>query len=64
MKIKFGFPDAAELVFDETNREVEEDIFSELIDTNPELCLTVRDKLSYAGLFHYKICRNYSSGWA
>ncbi|XP_013867477.1 uncharacterized protein LOC106520091 [Austrofundulus limnaeus] len=46
VKYKFGLPDATELdVFDETNTLVEEDIFSELIRANPDLCLTVCDKI-------------------
>ncbi|TWW56356.1 hypothetical protein D4764_08G0003430 [Takifugu flavidus] len=46
VKSKFGLPDATELdVFDETNTVVEEDIFSELIEASPDLCLTVRDRI-------------------
>ncbi|XP_049418457.1 uncharacterized protein LOC125880188 [Epinephelus fuscoguttatus] len=47
VKNKFGLPDAAELdVFDDTDTAVEEDIFLELIEANPDLCLTVRDSIS------------------
>ncbi|KAE8278008.1 hypothetical protein D5F01_LYC23943 [Larimichthys crocea] len=46
VKYKFGLPDATELdAFDETNTVVEEDIFSELIEASPDLCLTVRDRI-------------------
>ncbi|CAL9694442.1 unnamed protein product [Knipowitschia caucasica] len=46
VRYKFGLPDATKLdVFDETNTVVEEDIFSELIEASPDLCLTVRDRI-------------------
>uniref|UniRef100_A0AAV2K847 Uncharacterized protein n=1 Tax=Knipowitschia caucasica TaxID=637954 RepID=A0AAV2K847_KNICA len=44
VRYKFGLPDATD-VFDETNTVVEEDIFSELIEASPDLCLTVRDRI-------------------
>ncbi|XP_061564001.1 uncharacterized protein LOC133419025 [Cololabis saira] len=50
VKCKFGLPAATELdAFDETNTVVEEDIFSELIEASPDLCLTVRDRIPHAG---------------
>lgn len=52
VKYKFGLPDATELdAFDETNTIVEEDIFSELIEASPDLCLTVRDRFPDAGRY-------------
>nr|XP_046240238.1 uncharacterized protein LOC124056643 isoform X2 [Scatophagus argus] len=49
VKYKFGLPDATELdAFDETSTVVEEDIFSELIEASPDLCLTVRDRIPHA----------------
>ncbi|XP_061566939.1 interferon-induced very large GTPase 1-like [Cololabis saira] len=49
VKRKFGLPAATELdAFDETNTVVEEDIFSELIETSPDLCLKVRDRIPNA----------------
>ncbi|XP_066515434.1 uncharacterized protein [Hoplias malabaricus] len=47
VKNKFGIPDEAGLyIFDETDTAVEEDVFSELIEANPDLCFTVRDSVS------------------
>nr|XP_055043442.1 uncharacterized protein LOC129430313 isoform X2 [Misgurnus anguillicaudatus] len=47
VKTKFGLPDAAQLnIFDETDTAVEEDIFLELLEANPDICLTVRDSIS------------------
>ncbi|KAJ3593510.1 hypothetical protein NHX12_005844, partial [Muraenolepis orangiensis] len=44
---KCGLHDAAELhIFDETDTSVEEDILLELIEANPDLCLTIRDTMS------------------
>ncbi|KAK1876402.1 ACT domain containing protein ACR3 [Dissostichus eleginoides] len=44
VKSKFGLSDAAELqIFDETDTAVEEDILLELMEANPDLCLTVCD---------------------
>ncbi|XP_061566931.1 interferon-induced very large GTPase 1-like isoform X3 [Cololabis saira] len=49
VKCKFELPAATELdAFDETNTVVEEDIFSELIEASPDLCLTVRDRIPNA----------------
>ncbi|XP_066516638.1 uncharacterized protein [Hoplias malabaricus] len=46
VKNKFGIPDEAGLyIFDETDTAVEEDVFSELIEANPDLCFTVRDSV-------------------
>ncbi|XP_043075430.1 uncharacterized protein LOC122324817 [Puntigrus tetrazona] len=43
VKSKFGFASSAALqVFDDTDTNVEEDIFQELIEANPHLCLTVK----------------------
>ncbi|XP_070401954.1 uncharacterized protein [Nothobranchius furzeri] len=51
VKNKFGLPDVTELhIFDETDTAVEEDIFLELIEANPDICLTVSD--SSAGDAH------------
>ncbi|XP_034085027.1 uncharacterized protein LOC117554665 [Gymnodraco acuticeps] len=51
VKRKFGLSDAAELqIFDETDTAVEEDILLELVEANPDLCLTVRD--SFLGEDH------------
>ncbi|KAL3981348.1 p24 family protein gamma-4 [Sarotherodon galilaeus] len=51
VKNKFGLPDVTELhIFDETDTAVEEDIFLELIEANPDICLTVCD--SAAGDAH------------
>ncbi|CAL8350802.1 unnamed protein product [Boreogadus saida] len=42
VKTKFGLPDAAHLeIFDETDTAVDEDIFLELLEAHPDLCLTV-----------------------
>ncbi|XP_062307567.1 uncharacterized protein LOC134011993 [Osmerus eperlanus] len=48
VKNKFGLPDdAAQLhIFDETDTAVEEDILLELLEGNPDFCLTVRDSIS------------------
>ncbi|XP_049328670.1 uncharacterized protein LOC125788836 [Astyanax mexicanus] len=44
VKNKFGIPSASELyIFDESNTAVEEDILLELMEANPDLCLTVCD---------------------
>lgn len=52
VKSKFGLPDATELdVFAETNTVVEEDIFSELIEAIPDLCLTVCDRIPDTGRY-------------
>ncbi|KAI4830466.1 hypothetical protein KUCAC02_002096 [Chaenocephalus aceratus] len=51
VKRKFGLSDAAELqIFDETDTAVEEDILLELVEANPDLCMTVRD--SFLGEDH------------
>ncbi|XP_056113365.1 uncharacterized protein LOC130089830 isoform X1 [Rhinichthys klamathensis goyatoka] len=43
VKNKFGLPDEAQLyIFDETDTAVEEDILLELLEANPDMCLTVR----------------------
>ncbi|KAI4803772.1 hypothetical protein KUCAC02_025420 [Chaenocephalus aceratus] len=48
---KFGLSDAAELqIFDETDTAVEEDILLELVEANPDVCMTVRD--SFLGEDH------------
>ena len=41
-------------VFDDTDTNVEEDIFHELIEGSPHLCLTVRSPENIAGLFEGK----------
>ncbi|XP_060780399.1 uncharacterized protein LOC132888359 [Neoarius graeffei] len=47
VKEKFGLPDATELdVFDDTDTAVDEDIITELLESNPDVCLTVREKTS------------------
>ncbi|CAL8282536.1 unnamed protein product [Gadus morhua 'NCC'] len=47
VKSKFGLPDATDLqIFDETDTAVDEDILLELIESNPDLCLTVCDSFS------------------
>lgn len=52
VKSKFGLPDATELdVFDENNTAVEEDIFSELIEASPDLCLTLCDRIPDRGRY-------------
>lgn len=52
VKHKFGLPDATELdAFDETNTLIEEDIFLELIEASPDLCLTVCDRNPDAGWY-------------
>lgn len=54
-KNKFGLPDAADLdIFDETDTAVEEDIFPELLEAQPDLCLTVREKISDEGKCYHK----------
>lgn len=59
VKYKFGLPDATELdAFDETNTVVEEDIFSELIEASPDLCLTVRDRIPDAGRYIFLLSIN------
>ncbi|KAK7915376.1 hypothetical protein WMY93_011137 [Mugilogobius chulae] len=46
VKSKFGFPDSAELlILDETDTEIEEDVFVELVEANPDLCLKIEDRL-------------------
>ncbi|KAL6491386.1 hypothetical protein MHYP_G00017310 [Metynnis hypsauchen] len=43
VKNKFGIPGASELyIFDESDTAMEEDILLELMEANPDLCLTVR----------------------
>ncbi|XP_021324022.1 uncharacterized protein isoform X1 [Danio rerio] len=43
VKSKFGLPTTADLqVFDDTDTNVEEDIFHELMESSPHVCLTVR----------------------
>jgi hypothetical protein len=50
VKSKFGLPDATDLqIFDETDTAVDEDILLELIESNPDLCLTVCDSFSVEG---------------
>ncbi|KAK7886359.1 hypothetical protein WMY93_025980 [Mugilogobius chulae] len=52
MKSKFGFPDSAELlILDETDTEIEEDVFVELVEANPDLCLKIEDRLLDKSLF-------------
>ncbi|XP_046901230.1 uncharacterized protein LOC124484374 [Hypomesus transpacificus] len=52
VKGKFGLAITAALqVFDDTDTNVEEDIFHELIECSPHLCLTVRSPENIAGLF-------------
>lgn len=64
VKNKFGLPDAAEFdIYDETDTAVEEDILLELIEANPDLCLTVRDRISDEGRFHYEVGCNQCSGF-
>ncbi|CAL8371245.1 unnamed protein product [Arctogadus glacialis] len=47
VKTKFGLQDAAHLeIFDETDTAVDEDIFLELLEAHPDLCLTVRQRIS------------------
>ncbi|KAK2843713.1 hypothetical protein Q7C36_011928 [Tachysurus vachellii] len=47
VKNKFGLPDATQLdIFDETDTAVEEDILLELLEANPDMCLTVCDSIS------------------
>ncbi|KAJ4946742.1 hypothetical protein JOQ06_008788 [Pogonophryne albipinna] len=64
IKRKFGLSYAAELqIFDETDTAVEEDILLELVEANPDLCLTVPD--SFLGEVKENggapTCRNVSS---
>lgn len=52
VKNKFGLPDVALLdIFDDTDTAVEEDIL-ELLEANPDMCLTVRDSISNEGRCH------------
>lgn len=54
-KTKFGLLDAADLdIFDETDTAVDEDIFLELLEAHPDLCLTVREKVSEEGRCYHK----------
>ncbi|KAL7834402.1 hypothetical protein SRHO_G00286490 [Serrasalmus rhombeus] len=47
VKSSLGFPVASEpYIFDESDTAVEEDILLELMEANPDLCLTVRDSES------------------
>nr|XP_055061894.1 uncharacterized protein LOC129444903 isoform X3 [Misgurnus anguillicaudatus] len=47
VKNKFGLPDTAQLnIFDETDTAVEDDILLELLEANPDICLTVRDSIT------------------
>lgn len=39
------------LLFDETNTVVDKEIFSELIEASPDLCLTVHDRIPDAGTY-------------
>ena len=51
VKEKFGLPDASELeVYDNTDTAVDEDIIAELLESNPGLCLTVRERTSDEGM--------------
>lgn len=55
-KTKFGLPDAADLdIFDETDTAVEEDIFLELLEAQPDLCLTIREKISDEGKCYHNL---------
>ncbi|XP_072554962.1 uncharacterized protein [Paramormyrops kingsleyae] len=53
-KSKFGLPDDAQLdIFDETDTAVDEDIFLELVEAHPDLCLTVCERiLDFSPLAH------------
>ncbi|XP_023810684.1 uncharacterized protein LOC111946284 isoform X2 [Oryzias latipes] len=47
VKNKFGLPDGTELhIFDDFDTAVEEDVLLELIESKPDLCLTVCDSIS------------------
>ncbi|XP_062408264.1 uncharacterized protein LOC134099416 [Sardina pilchardus] len=47
VKSKFGLSNAAQLeIFDETDTAVDEDILLELLEAHPDLCLTVRERIS------------------
>lgn len=49
-KTKFGLPDAADLdIFDETDTAVDEDVFLDLLEAHPDMCLTVRERISDEG---------------
>ena len=53
VKSKFGIPDAAQLdIFDETDTAVDKDILLELLEARPDLCLTVRERISDEGRCH------------
>ena len=53
VKSKFGLSDAAQLeIFDETDTAVDEDILLELLEAHPDLCLTVRERISDGGRCH------------
>lgn len=55
VKTKFGLLDAAHLdIFDETDTAVDEDIFLELLEAHPDLCLTVRERISDEGRCYHK----------
>lgn len=46
VKSKFGFPDSTELiVMDDSNTEIEEDVFLELMEANPDICLKIQERL-------------------
>ncbi|KAK2829778.1 hypothetical protein Q7C36_017768 [Tachysurus vachellii] len=54
VKNKFGLPDAAQRdIFDETDTAVEEDILLELLEANPDTCLTERDSDSISDEARY-----------
>lgn len=45
VKCKFGLPDGPQLsIFDESHTAVDDDVLLELVEANPDLCLTVQDK--------------------
>lgn len=45
VKCKFGLSDGAQLsIFGESHTVVEDGILLELVEANPDLCLTVQDK--------------------
>ena len=51
VKSKFGLADATDLqIFDETNTAVDEDILLELMESNPDLCLTICDSFLGEGI--------------
>ena len=58
VKTKFGLQDAAHLeIFDETDTAVDKEIFLELMEAHPDLCLTVRQRISDEGrCYHNTLC--------